>query len=452
MRARGAQATDIVVLVVAADDGVMPQTIEAINHAKDAEVPIIVAVNKIDKPGAQPERVAQQAGRARPHPRGVGRRRRSSSTSRRKTKQGIDKLLEMLALQAEVLELEANPNKAGHGPRHRGAPRSRPRPVATVLVQEGTLQHRRRASSPASTSARSARCSTTRASTLDRGRSVDAGRGPRPRRRARGRRDLQRRRRREGGQGAGRAPPRARAQEGARGHAAASRSRTSSTRSRTGEVKELKIVLKADVQGSAEALANALTQAVDREGGRERHLGRRRRHHRVRRQPRQGVGGDHRRLQRPPGRQGAAAGRAGGRRDQALRDHLRRDRRREEGDGRPARADQAREADGQGGGPPGLHHPEGGHDRRLLRHRGQDHRARRSSASCATRWSSTRARSARCAVQGRRQRGRAGLRVRHRRSRASATSRTATSSRPSRSRDRRDAGRPHRRKQQPPSR
>ena len=126
MRARGAQMTDIVVLVVAADDGAMPQTIEAINHAKAAEVPIVVAINKIDKPGANPDRAHQAVG-ARAGPRGVGRRRPSTSNVSAKTKQGIDKLLEMLALQAEVLELQRQPEQAGQGRRRRGAARSRAR-------------------------------------------------------------------------------------------------------------------------------------------------------------------------------------------------------------------------------------------------------------------------------------------------------------------------------------
>ena len=139
MRARGAQATDIVVLVVAADDGVMPQTVEAINHAKAADVPIIVAVNKIDKADANPDRVQARSCRTRPGARGVGR----PDHLRRDLGQegtGVDQLLEMTALQAEIMELKANPNRAGQGAvveakldRGRG-------PVATVLVQQGTLR------------------------------------------------------------------------------------------------------------------------------------------------------------------------------------------------------------------------------------------------------------------------------------------------------------------------
>jgi translation initiation factor IF-2 len=139
MRARGAQATDIVVLVVAADDGAMPQTIEAIQHAKDAEVPIVVAVNKIDKQGAQPERIRQQLSEHGLLSEQWGGETIFVDVSAR-TKAGVDTLLEMLALQSEVLELKANPNKLARGTvieakldRNRG-------PVATVLVQDGSLK------------------------------------------------------------------------------------------------------------------------------------------------------------------------------------------------------------------------------------------------------------------------------------------------------------------------
>ncbi|MCZ7625941.1 MAG: translation initiation factor IF-2 [Candidatus Methylomirabilis sp.] len=139
MRARGAQATDIVVLVVAADDGVMPQTLEAISHAKDAGVPILVAVNKIDKPGADPNRVMQQLAEQGLVPEEWGGQTIFVEVSAKK-KIGIDHLLEMLLLLAEIQELKANPHKAAKGviieaelDRGRG-------PVATVLVQQGTLK------------------------------------------------------------------------------------------------------------------------------------------------------------------------------------------------------------------------------------------------------------------------------------------------------------------------
>ncbi len=139
MRARGAQMTDIVVIVVAAEEGPMPQTIEAIKHAQAAEVPILVAINKIDKPGANPAAI-----RTKLMEQGLVAEELGGETIyvevSAKTKVGIDKLLEMLALQAEVLELKANPSKPARGnvvearlDRSRGA-------IATVLVKEGTLR------------------------------------------------------------------------------------------------------------------------------------------------------------------------------------------------------------------------------------------------------------------------------------------------------------------------
>ncbi len=138
MRARGAQVTDVIVLVVAADDGVMPQTIEAINHAKAAEVPIVVAVNKIDKPGANPDRVRQELTEYGIIPEEWGGQNMFVNISA-KQKIGIDDLLETVLLQADVLELKANPDTFASGnvleaklDKGRGS-------VATVLVTRGTL-------------------------------------------------------------------------------------------------------------------------------------------------------------------------------------------------------------------------------------------------------------------------------------------------------------------------
>ena len=138
MRARGAKVTDIVVLVVAADDGVMPQTVEAIHHAKAAKVPIIVAINKIDKPDAKPERVRTDLLQHEIQVESMGGDVVDVEVSATK-KQNIDKLLEMIGLQAEILDLKANPDRSAEGTvieakldRGRG-------PVATVLVQRGTL-------------------------------------------------------------------------------------------------------------------------------------------------------------------------------------------------------------------------------------------------------------------------------------------------------------------------
>lgn len=139
MRARGAQVTDIIVLVVAADDGVMPQTIEAIDHAKAADVPIVVAINKIDKPGANPERVKSELAERGVIPEEWGGNNMFVEVSA-KQKLNIDELLETIILQAEVLELKANPDTTASGfvieanlDKGRG-------PVATVIVQRGTLR------------------------------------------------------------------------------------------------------------------------------------------------------------------------------------------------------------------------------------------------------------------------------------------------------------------------
>jgi translation initiation factor IF-2 len=138
MRARGAQVTDIAVLVVAADDGVMPQTVEAINHAKAAEVPIVVAINKIDRPDAQPDRVKTQLTEHELVAEEFGGETAMVQVSAM-TGENLDELIEIILLQAEIMELKANPNKAARGrvvEAHLDKGRG---PVATVLVQGGTL-------------------------------------------------------------------------------------------------------------------------------------------------------------------------------------------------------------------------------------------------------------------------------------------------------------------------
>ena len=139
MRARGAMCTDIAILVVAADDGIMPQTIESINHAKAAKVPIIVAINKMDKPTANPDKIKEQLTKYDLIPEEWGGDTVICPISA-KTGMGLDNLLEMVTLTAEMLELKANPNRRGKGTVIEARLDKSRGPIATLLVQNGTLK------------------------------------------------------------------------------------------------------------------------------------------------------------------------------------------------------------------------------------------------------------------------------------------------------------------------
>ena len=139
MRARGANVTDIVILVVAADDGLRPQTIEAINHTKAAGVPMIVAINKIDKPDAKPQKVREELLQHEIIVEDMGGDVQDVEVSATK-KTNLDKLLEAIQLQAEILELKANPDRAAEGTVIEAKLDKGRGPLATVLVQRGTLR------------------------------------------------------------------------------------------------------------------------------------------------------------------------------------------------------------------------------------------------------------------------------------------------------------------------
>jgi translation initiation factor IF-2 len=255
MRARGAKVTDLVVLVVAADDGVMPQTIEAINHARAAEVPILVAVNKIDKPDANADRVKQDLGNHGLAPEEWGGDTIVIPVSA-KTKEGIPHLLDMLLLQADVLELKANPGRLAKGTiiearldRGRG-------PVATVLVQEGTLR-------PGDAFVCGTQYGRVRAMVDDRGRRIDAA-GPSTPVEILGLGGVP-----EAGDTFVAVQDDQKARQVAEHRRTKQREAEMAKTSKvslddlyqqiqTGSVKELKVVLKADVQGSVEATSDAL--------------------------------------------------------------------------------------------------------------------------------------------------------------------------------------------------
>jgi translation initiation factor IF-2 len=257
MRARGAKVTDIVVLVVAADDGVMPQTVEAINHARAATVPIVAAINKIDKPEANLDRIKQGLADHGLVPEDWGGDTVCVPVSA-KTREGLPHLLEMLLLQSDLLELKANPDKPARGTiveakldRGRG-------PVATVLVQEGTLR-------PGDPFVCGPHAGRVRAMIDDRGHKVTAadpstpveilGLSAVP----------------EAGSSfvvvADEATARQVAEHRLAKHREASLLKTAKVsledlyrQVQAGDTKELRIVIKADVQGSVEALAEALTR------------------------------------------------------------------------------------------------------------------------------------------------------------------------------------------------
>jgi len=255
MRARGAKVTDIVVLVVAADDGVMPQTVEAINHARAAEVPIIVAVNKIDKADASPERVRQELANHGLAPEEWGGDTIMVPVSA-KTRDGISNLLDMMLLQADVLELRANPGRLAKGTiiearldRGRG-------PVATVLGQEGTRH-------PGDAFVCGTQYGRVRAMVDDKGRRIDAA-GPSTPVEILGLGGVP-----EAGdtfvavQDDQKARQVAEHRRGKQREAEMAKTAKVSLddlyqQIQTGAVKELKIVLKADVQGSVEAMSEAL--------------------------------------------------------------------------------------------------------------------------------------------------------------------------------------------------
>ena len=255
MRARGANVTDIVVLVVAADDGIMEQTVEAIRHAKSAKAPIVVAINKIDKPDARPDRVRQELLQHDIVVEELGGEVLAIEVSALK-KTNLDKLEEAILLQAELMDLRANPNRPAEGvvleaklERGRGA-------VATVLIQRGTLR-------VGDIFVAGSEWGRVRALVDDRGRRsaggrpVDADRGIGPQRDAARRRRF--RRRRERGPGARyRGFPPAPAARAERRGGRPRDARADVLADRRRRRKELAIVVKSDVQGSLEAIVGSL--------------------------------------------------------------------------------------------------------------------------------------------------------------------------------------------------
>jgi translation initiation factor IF-2 len=262
MRARGAKVTDIVVLVVAADDGVMPQTVEAINHAKAANVPIVVAINKIDRPEANIDRIKQGLADHSLLPEDWGGDTICVPVSA-KTKDGVPHLLEMLLLQSELLELKANREKAARGTiveakldRGRGA-------VATVLVQEGTLH-------PGDPFVCGPHSGRVRAMIDDKGHKVKSA-GPSTPVEILGLTAVP-----EAGSSfvvvADDATARQVAEHRSAKHREATLSKTSKVsledlyrQVQAGDTKELRVVIKADVQGSVEAISDALSRLSSEE-------------------------------------------------------------------------------------------------------------------------------------------------------------------------------------------
>ena len=430
MRARGAKVTDIVVLVVAADDGVMPQTKEAIAHAKAANVPLVVAINKIDKPEANPERVKQELVAESVIPEEYGGETQFIPVSA-KTGEGIDALLDAILLQAEVLELKAPKDAPAKGIVIESRLDKGKGPVATVLVQSGTLKR-------GDIMLAGAVFGRVRAMTDENGKAVTAA-GPAIPVEIQGLSDVplageevmvlgDERKAREIAlfrQGKFRDVKLAKQQ--------AAKLENMFDQMAEDEKKSLALIVKADVQGSYEALAQALTKLSGDEVKVNIVHAACRRHHRVRHQPRAGVEGRGHRLQRARRRRRAQARRAQRHRHPLLQHHLRSGRRGEGGAVRHARAGAQGKPDRPGRGARGLQDLQGRHGRRLLRPGGR-REARREGARAARqrRDARRRARFAE-ALQGRRARGQVRLRVRPVGARASTTSRRAICSRSTKS-------------------
>jgi translation initiation factor IF-2 len=297
MRARGAKVTDIVILVVAADDGVMPQTREAIDHAKAANVPIIVAVNKIDKPNASPERVKREMTELGLMPEEWGGQTVTVEVSAKK-KQNLELLLEMVLLVTDIGELKANPKRNATGTVLESKLDKGRGPVATVpgagwdasrrrhvhrRSDRGTRPraHRRSWAADEGGGAIHARGSTGVGGSTAAGRRLQVADATKARQIAAFREEQ--------------AKSRALGAKGARLTLESLQAQIAE-----GSMKELPIIIKADVQGSAEVLAGHPDQALRREGQDPHHSLRRRRGERVRRAAGLGVErGDHR-VQRPP--------------------------------------------------------------------------------------------------------------------------------------------------------
>ena len=412
MRARGANVTDVVVLVVAADDGIMPQTVEAIHHAKAAQVPIIVAINKCDLPDANPDRVRQELLQHELVVEEMGGDVLAVEVSA-KTRMGLDKIEEAILLQAEILELRANPNRVAEGvvieaklERGRGS-------VATVLVQRGTLR-------VGDIFVAGAEWGRVRALVNDRGASTDTAGPAMPievlglngtpmagdefavvetEARAREITEFRQRKKREAASAAG-----------SRGTL-----EQMFTRIQAGEAKELPIVIKGDVQGSIEAISGALERLTSHQHGSEGagapQLGRC--HQRIRRDPGERVQGHDLRLQRPCQPPGPRDGQARRHRDPLLLGHLRCHRRREGGPHRHAVADPARTLPGQRPDPRSLQHHQGRQGRGLHDHRRRRQAWRRRPSAARQRGHPHRHAEDPEALQGRSPRSARGLRMRH---------------------------------------
>ena len=430
MRARGAKVTDVVVLVVAADDGVMPQTREAIDHARAANVPIVVAINKIDKPDANPDNVKRELAELDLVPEDWGGQTVMVPVSAKK-KQNLEQLLEMILLVDRHPRAQGQPEAQRVGHRARSEARPRPRPGGDG-ARAGRHAARRRQLHRRPGRRQGARAHRRPRPQRQAAGAVDAGRSARPRRACRSRATRSRRWPTRPRRGRSRCSGRTQAKERALG-AKGGRLTLESLQQQIAEggIKELPLIVKADVQGSAEVLAETLTKLSDEKVKIRIIRVRRRRHQRVGRAARVGVERDHHRLQRAARPQRGGAGRARRGRHPAPLGHLQRHRRDQEGDGGDARADLQGGAARPRRGARDVQGAEGRHDRRLLGHRRPHHARRRDRrpACCATTSSSTRARSARCAGSRTTSRGEGRVRVRHRARAATTTSRSATSSR-----------------------